>query len=66
LFLEKEDKIKMSFRSKGNFSVNEFSKKHYGGGGHLNAAGGDSKTPINDLIQQFRELLPSYEKELNA
>ena len=65
-FLEKEDKTKMSFRSKGDFSVNEFSKKHYGGGGHLNAAGGDSKTPMNELIQQFRELLPTYKKELTA
>ena len=64
-FLEKEDKIKMSFRSKGHFSVNDFSKKHYGGGGHLNAAGGDSKIPMNELIQNFRELLPLYEKELN-
>ena len=64
-FLEKEDKIKMSFRSKGNFSVNDFSKKHYGGGGHLNASGGDSKIPMNELIQNFKELLPLYEKELN-
>ena len=64
-FLEKEDKTKMSFRSKGEFSVNDFSRKHYDGGGHVNAAGGDSKIPINDLIQQFRELLPMYEKELN-
>jgi len=64
-FLEKEDKTKMSFRSTGNFSVNDFSKKHYDGGGHLNAAGGDSKIPMNVLIQQFRELLPNYEKELN-
>ena len=63
-FLEKEDKVKMSFRSKGNFSVNDFSKKHYGGGGHLNAAGGDAKIPMNELIRQFRELLPLYEKEL--
>jgi len=65
-FLEKEDKTKMSFRSKGDFSVNDFSKKHYGGGGHLNAAGGDSKIPMNQLMQQFRELLPSYEKELTS
>jgi phosphoesterase RecJ-like protein len=64
-FLEKEDKVKMSFRSKGNFSVNDFSRKHFGGGGHLNAAGGDTKMPMNELIQLFRELLPSYEKELN-
>jgi len=64
-FLEKEDKVKMSFRSQGNFSVNDFSKKHFSGGGHLNAAGGDSKKPMNELIQKFRELLPLYEKELN-
>ena len=64
-FLEKEDKVKMSFRSKGNFSVNDFSRKHFSGGGHLNAAGGDSKKPMNELIQQFRKLLPLYEKELN-
>ena len=64
-FLEKEDKVKISFRSKGNFSVNDFSRKHYSGGGHLNAAGGDSKKPMNELLQQFRELLPLYEKELN-
>ena len=64
-FLEKEDKVKISFRSKGNFSVNDFSKKHFNGGGHLNAAGGDSKKPMNELLQQFRELLPLYEKELN-
>ena len=64
-FLEKEDKVKMSFRSQGDFSVNDFSKKHFGGGGHLNAAGGDAKIPMNELVQQFRELLPLYEKELN-
>ena len=64
-FLENADKVKISFRSKGNFSVNDFSRKHFGGGGHLNAAGGDSKMPLNELVQQFRELLPLYEKELN-
>ena len=64
-FLEKEDKTKMSFRSKGKFSVNDFSKTHYDGGGHVNAAGGDSKIPMPELIQQFKDLLPTYEKELN-
>jgi phosphoesterase RecJ-like protein len=63
-FLEKEDKIKISLRSKENFSVNNFARKHFGGGGHLNAAGGDSKIPIYELMQQFRDLLPQYEKEL--
>ena len=49
----------MSFRSKGNVKVNEFSKKYYDGGGHRNAAGGaikksDISKIINELIQNFR------------
>ncbi len=65
-FLEKEDKIKISFRSKGNFSVNDFAKKHFGGGGHLNAAGGDSKNKLDEVVRKFRELLPLYKEALNA
>lgn len=39
LFREtKENKTKVSFRSKGNFDVNKFAGK-FGGGGHQNAAG---------------------------
>ncbi|UCH15512.1 MAG: bifunctional oligoribonuclease/PAP phosphatase NrnA, partial [Bacteroidales bacterium] len=44
LFIERDDHIKISFRSKGDFAVNEFAKKHFNGGGHLNAAGGESYT----------------------
>ena len=49
----------MSFRSKGKVKVNEFSRKYYGGGGHINAAGGaikksDLNKVINELIQNFR------------
>ena len=36
----------MSFRSKGKVKVNEFSRKYYGGGGHVNAAGGAIKSLI--------------------
>jgi len=40
LFREtKDNKIKISFRSKGNFDVNKFAGK-FNGGGHPNAAGG--------------------------
>jgi phosphoesterase RecJ-like protein len=39
LFREtKDNKIKVSFRSKGNFDVNKFAGK-FKGGGHPNAAG---------------------------
>lgn len=64
LFIEKKDHVKASFRSKGNFAVNEFSKKHFNGGGHLNAAGGESFMPMDETLRLFRELLPKYSKEL--
>ncbi len=42
LFKETEDKIKISFRSKGDVAVNQFASEHFNGGGHANAAGGAS------------------------
>ncbi len=64
LFIEKKDHVKASFRSKGNFAVNEFSKKHFHGGGHLNAAGGESYLTMEQTLQIFRDLLPKYKEEL--
>jgi phosphoesterase RecJ-like protein len=61
LFIEKEGFVKASFRSKGDFPANEFSRKHFGGGGHLNAAGGESKLPLADTLELFRQLLHEYE-----
>ncbi|MDR3095096.1 MAG: bifunctional oligoribonuclease/PAP phosphatase NrnA [Bacteroidales bacterium] len=65
-FLEKEDKVKISFRSKGNFSTNDFARKHFKGGGHLNASGGETKISLDAAVNQFRELLPAYQNTLNA
>lgn len=42
LLTEKDGLTKMSFRSKGEIPVNVFANKYFGGGGHLNAAGGAS------------------------
>ncbi|MDR1671844.1 MAG: bifunctional oligoribonuclease/PAP phosphatase NrnA [Bacteroidales bacterium] len=65
-FLEKEDKIKISFRSKGSFSVNNFARKHFKGGGHLNASGGEIRISLDETVKKFRELLPLYKNELHA
>jgi bifunctional oligoribonuclease and PAP phosphatase NrnA len=65
LFLEKDDLIKISFRSKGNFAVNEFSRKYFNGGGHVNASGGESYESMQDTIVRFKSLLPEFEKELS-
>jgi phosphoesterase RecJ-like protein len=60
LFTERNDRIRISFRSKGEFSVNELARKYYAGGGHRNAAGGDSFLNMNETLQKFEELLPGY------
>ncbi|MFO8130373.1 MAG: bifunctional oligoribonuclease/PAP phosphatase NrnA [Bacteroidales bacterium] len=64
MFTEKKDKIRLSFRSKGDFRVNVFSRDHFDGGGHRNAAGGDSNLSMEQSVERFRELLPKYRNEL--
>lgn len=59
-FTEKENLIRISFRSKGNFSVNEFARTHFEGGGHRNAAGANSYKSLKDTIEYFEALLPQY------
>ncbi len=56
--------IKMSLRSKGKFSVNQFARNYFNGGGHDNAAGGKSLESMEDTITTFKSLLPKYQKEL--
>ncbi len=63
-FVERENHIKISFRSKGDFAANEFSKKHFNGGGHLNAAGGESYVAMEKTIEKFKRLLPEYKQKL--
>ena len=48
---KQEGIIKMSFRSKGNFDVNDFARKYFNGGGHINAAGGVSHHSLRETEQ---------------
>jgi len=64
LFTERKDKIKISFRSQGPFAVNAFSEKNFSGGGHINAAGGESTLSLQETIDKFVSLLPQYAQEL--
>ncbi len=66
IFIEnkKDDIVKISFRSKGNFSVNEFARNHYSGGGHTNAAGGRSSQNLSTTITEFIAILPDYKNAL--
>ncbi len=61
---ERDGIVKMSFRSNGKFDVNAFARTHFGGGGHVNAAGGFSNDPIAEVIRTFQTLVPEYSKQL--
>jgi len=66
IFIEdrKQGIIKISFRSVGNFSVNDFSRNYFDGGGHINAAGGRSKESLKNTVDRFLDILPSLKNEL--
>lgn len=66
-FMERENHIKISFRSKGSVPANTIMSENFSGGGHRNAAGGEEeKLNIDDTIQKFLTLLPKYEKFLKG
>lgn len=66
IFIEdkKQKIIKISFRSVGEFSVNEFARNYFSGGGHINAAGGRSDLSLNDTVKKFVDILPELSNEL--
>ncbi|MGC9331012.1 MAG: DHH family phosphoesterase [Bacteroidales bacterium] len=64
LFLEKENHTKLSFRSIGDFPANEFAAKYFNGGGHLNAAGGETMLGIQESVDLFVDKLTEYADKL--
>jgi phosphoesterase RecJ-like protein len=59
---EDENKVKMSFRSKGDIAVNEFSSQYFNGGGHKNAAGGASFESFSETIEKFETVIYDFFK----
>ncbi|WP_445457530.1 DHH family phosphoesterase [Flavobacterium sp. HNIBRBA15423] len=64
IFIENKEEgiIKISFRSQGDFDVNEFARKHFNGGGHINAAGGKSFSTLEETVNQFIAILAEEKK----
>lgn len=63
LITERPDQIRLSFRSKGSFSVNDLANKHFKGGGHTNAAGGStSMIGMAATISLLKDIIPEYEE----
>lgn len=59
IFIEHKDEniIKISFRSQGDFDVNQFAREHFNGGGHINAAGGKSYQSMKETVSKFEKLI---------
>lgn len=53
LFVEKDGKVKISFRSKGDYFVNELANAHFEGGGHAYASGGISTESLEKTVEKF-------------
>lgn len=65
LMYDRGEEIKLSFRSLADFNVNELARKHFEGGGHKNASGGQSKLSLEETLQKFLSILPEYENQLS-
>ena len=61
---EKEGKVKLSLRSKGDFKVNEIAKKYFSGGGHMNASGGISDRSVEGTVKKVIEVFEEYKNKL--
>ena len=59
-----KDVVRISLRSKGDFPANVFAKEVFGGGGHLNASGGEFYGKLEDALRLFEEALPRYKQLL--
>jgi phosphoesterase RecJ-like protein len=53
LFNETSDYTKISFRSKGKIDMNQYARKYFEGGGHINAAGGKSTLSLPETEEKF-------------
>jgi phosphoesterase RecJ-like protein len=57
--------VKISLRSKGDFSVQEIASKYFNGGGHKNASGGYAFKSLGWMVRQFKKALPEYKEALS-
>ena len=64
LFSEREDGIKISFRSSVEVPVNKFAADHFQGGGHVNAAGGKSSLSLKKTVERFESLVQEHQEAL--
>ena len=60
---EDADRIKISTRSQGDFSVSEICARYFGGGGHQNAAGGEFSGTLEEAVAVFHQILADLSEQ---
>jgi bifunctional oligoribonuclease and PAP phosphatase NrnA len=66
LVIDRDEKRKWSFRSKGDFDCNTFARTHFNGGGHYNAAGGETDDSLETTLQHFKTVIQQYKDQLST
>ncbi len=66
IIIDRGEERKCSFRSKGSFDVNTFARNHFDGGGHYNAAGGQSKEALEMVVEKFIAAMKEHKAELSS
>ncbi len=68
IIIDRGEERKCSFRSKGEVDVNTFARKYFGGGGHFNAAGGQTTDSLDVAVEHFiaamkenKDILATYQ-----
>ena len=66
IVIDRDEKRKWSFRSKGDFDCNTFARTHFNGGGHFNAAGGETDDSLDTTLKHFKEVIHNYKSQLET
>ena len=59
-FTERDNRIRVSFRSKGEIDASKFARDHFNGGGHHNAAAAYSYDTLENTIKKFENLVTEH------
>jgi len=65
IIIDRGEERKCSFRSKGDFDVNTFARTYFNGGGHFHAAGGQSKDPLEKVVEEFKKAMQANQSALS-
>jgi phosphoesterase RecJ-like protein len=64
IIIDRGEERKCSFRSKGNVDVNTFARTYFNGGGHFNAAGGQTMESLDMAVEKFTNAMKENKENL--